>query len=334
VRILLITPSFFGYEQSIADAFRAKGHQVDLVDERPSNEAWVRALVRVVPALLARRIRRHYEKLRTRLADVSYDALLVIKGEVVPSSFLDEFIERNQRAIRVYYTFDSFANNAKGARILDYFQHRLTFDRVDADADDSFGYKPLFYSPAYGTDGNTRRDLDISFVRTLHGDRYAFTQAVAAQTPAARRSLYYFIPAAWYFWLRELLSSEVRVVPRESVHTRSLAHDENANLMRRSKAVIDVQRPGQTGLTMRTFEALACGSALITANQHIRDEPFFDDSRVLVVPRNAVDIDAGAVRDFVARQPETASAPDGFEAYSLDAWTDEFIRLFDRTEPS
>lgn len=327
MRILLLSPSFFGYERSVAQAFRDGGHEVDLFDERPSNAAWRRALVRLAPSLMSRQIDRHYRELSATVLGTKYDALLVIKGEVVPGWFLERFRARNPAAVRAYYTFDSLKNSPQGLRIVDHFTHRYTFDRRDAAEHPSFEYRPLFYTPEHAPSG-APREIDVSFVGTLHGDRWDFVHAVAAAVPTERRRLFFYTPAAWYFWLLKLVSRKVRHVPRRAVETRALSRDEVVDVMKRSRVVIDMQRKGQYGLTMRTFEALATGAALVTSNSEISEEPFFDPSRILVVPRDPDAIRAAQVQAFVAAQPASGAPPGGFEQHSLRSWVDRFIAVF------
>lgn len=328
MRILLLSPSFFGYERSVAQAFRVAGHEVDLFDERPSNSALRRALVRVAPSLMSRQIERHYQEVGATVQGRQYDALLVIKGEVVPSWFLESFKVQNPDAVRAYYTFDSLKNSPQGLRIIDHFSHRYTFDRRDAAEQASFEYKPLFYSPEYAP-SEAPREFDVSFIGTLHGDRWHFVHAVAAAVSEERRRLFFYIPAAWYFWLRKLGSSKVRHVPRSAVETKALSRDQVVDTMKRSRVVIDMQREGQYGLTMRTFEALATGAALVTSNSDISEEPFFDPSLILVVPRDDERIRADEVEAFIASQPAVGSRPAGFERHSLQSWVDQFIRVFE-----
>lgn len=328
LRILLVSPSFFGYERSVAQAIRETGHEVDLFDERPSNRAWQRALVRVAPKLMQRQIDAHYRALAEAIDGTSYDALLVIKGEVVPRAFVEAFAAANPSAVRAYYTFDSLRNSPQGLRIVDLFDLRYTFDRRDARADPSFAYKPLFYAAEYRPSARPR-ELDVSFIGTLHGDRWEFVQAVAAGVPERRRRLFFFIPAAWYYWVRRLTSNRVRGVPRHAVQTTPLSRADVVDLMQNSRVVIDMQRHGQHGLTMRTFEALATGAALITSNGEIVAEPFYDPSRILVVPREPSEIDADAVARFVRTQPDVGTAPPSFHEYSLANWVEEFVRRFE-----
>jgi len=331
MRLLLISPSFFGYETSLAEAFRDRGWAVDLVDERPSNRAWARAAVRVAPSLLHRRIDNYYRAQVQRLSTRRYDALLVVKGEVVPPWFVEEFRGHNPDATLAYYTYDAVENSAQGMRIIEQFSHRFTFDRNDASTQPGFQYKPLFYSREY-TVGTSTRDLGISFVGTLHGERYRFAKAATADIPENERELFFFSQAPWYFWLRKVTSHDIRPVARTEVSFVPLDRSAVVTLAQRSRTVLDLQRAGQTGLTMRTFETLATGAGLITANEAIRDEPFYDESRILVVSRDPDAIDPTVVADFVANVANDR-APDGFEQYSLDSWVEGFDHLFRKALP-
>ncbi len=319
MRVLMIAPSFFGYEQAIAEEIRAQGHEVELVDERPSNTPLARAVVRIAPALLAHQTTRRFAELLRRVAQDPPQVVLVIKGEVVPEWFLTALRAQSPRTRFVYYTFDSFANSPRGAALLPLFDRAFSFDPHDARRE-GVDYLPLFHRPEFHP-GEEPRDLDVSFVGTLHGDRYAFANAVAAAVPPERRLMWFYSPAAWWFWLRKLFVRRYRDIPRSDVRTTPLPIDAVADTMRRSKAVIDLQRPGQAGLTMRVFEVLASGAALITANAAIRAEPFYDPVRVLIVPADASRIDPEEVAAFVHAQPERGTSPAGFENRSLAAWT-------------
>ncbi|MCR2784791.1 MULTISPECIES: hypothetical protein [unclassified Microbacterium] len=320
----MIAPSFFGYEEAIAGEIRAQGHEVDLVDERPSNAPLARAIVRVAPFLLRGRIRRHFAALLARTQATPPDLVLVIKGEVVPEWFLTTLRWRSPTTRFVYYTFDSSSNSPRGITLLPLFDRAFSFDPVDARRRPSVAYLPLFYRPEFHP-GEAPRDLDLSFVGTLHGDRHAFVHAVAAAVPPERRILFFYSPAAWYFWARKLLSARYRGIPRSAIRTTPLTIGTVADTMRRSKAVVDLQRPGQTGLTMRTFEVLASGAALITANGSIRDEYFHDPARVLVVPAEASRVNPAVVAAFIEGLPARGTTPPGFEDHSLAAWTSTIL---------
>jgi spore maturation protein CgeB len=123
------------------------------------------------------------------------------------------------------------------------------------------------------------------------------------------------------------MDPRVRIVKKREVSFVKLARASVAAAFAASKAVIDYQRPGQAGVTMRTFEALASGAAVITANPFVRNEPFFDPSRILVVPTDPQKISSADVAQWIASTAPSTDRPAGFEDYSLDAWVGEFIDL-------
>jgi hypothetical protein len=49
--------------------------------------------------------------------------------------------------------------------------------------------------------------------------------------------------------------------------------------------VLDIQHPRQTGLTMRTLEALGAGKKLVTTNVQVKEYDFYDERQVRVVDR-------------------------------------------------
>src|SRR5687767_12978063 len=74
---LVITPSFFGYERDIVAELESQGWSTLLVDERPSNTAFVRAILRVRKQLAKRWVDRYYRSWQQNLRDKRFDLVLV-----------------------------------------------------------------------------------------------------------------------------------------------------------------------------------------------------------------------------------------------------------------
>lgn len=325
MRIAFITPSFFGYEEAISQAFRDRGIDVDRFDERPSNTAISRAILRILPQVAAGRLQRHFDGILGQLRRHRYDALLVVKGENVPPRVLKEFAESNPEAVRIFYTFDSLANSGKCLELFPYLDRRYSFDRTDVEERDDLRYKSLFFAREFAEARDRARDYDVSFVGTLHSDRYNFYHAVARGLPPDRRFAFFYSQARWYFALQRVIDKRMRRIASEEISFEKMPRAAVAEVFGSSRAVIDFQRPGQTGLTMRTFEALGSGAALITSNEAIIWEDFYDPSRILVVPRDPGAIDADAVADWVTALADEQPV-DGVDRYSIDVWVEDFLR--------
>lgn len=326
MRLAVVSPSFFGYERAIADAFSDHGATVTLFDERPSNTAVSRALLRLFPRLVNRRVDRHFASIAEAMQGVRYDALLVIKGENTPLWFLEWFHRANERAARLFYSFDSITNSSHCVDLFPEFDRLFSFDRHDVDRFPQLRYKPLFFSKDFRAGAGERSDsFSTSFVGTLHSDRYRFCEAVNAALPAERAYTFFYSPARWLFTLQRIFSRRFREVPRERASFHKLSRAEVAAIFKSSRAVVDFQRPGQSGLTMRTFEALAAGAALVTANPAIALEPFYSSGRVLIVPADAGSIDSAAVAEWISLLDRGCGTPADLEPYSLENWTSELL---------
>lgn len=321
---LVLSPAFFGYERDIVAELTRQGFTTTFVDERPSNRAIDRAIMRVQRNLIARRIETYYREQLARLQQQEFDLVLVIKAEVVPRWFLEALRERNPQARFVFYTYDTLANAGNCLDLLDCFDARLSFDPNDVAARDDFDYLPLFYTPDYAplSSGEEERRHSLSFIGTLHSQRYALGQRLFAGRE--RTFGFFFVQARWYFAVVKYLTREHASVPWANVSFRPMTRAQTAEVFRNSSAVLDIQRAGQSGLTMRTFEVLASGAALVTTNAAIIREPFYDPKRIVVLD-DADRIDAETIWRKVDSLPIPRGAPAGFGVYSLQSWVSILI---------
>ncbi len=321
-RALLISPSFFGYEHDIADELESQGFSVTFLDERPSNSALARAVIRFRKDLVARFVDSYFRSKQAELEGTTFELVVVIKAETVPRWFLESLRSDSPAARFVFYTYDALGNAGNCLTVLDLFDRRLSFDSADVTWRQDFEYLPLFYSRHYaplppGEAGAPRR-FSMSFVGTLHSDRYDFVKRLFAGRPGTFG--FFYVQAWWYFVVVKYFSREHANVPWSDVAFSPLSHAEIADVLRHSRSVVDMQRPGQSGLTMRTFEALASGAILVTTNEAIRKEPFYDPSRVVVVSPQLAELDAASVTAQVDALPLPTGMPEGFERYSLASW--------------
>ena len=324
---LLISPSFFGYEGDIARELERQGFAVTFIDERPSNSAVARAAIRARQDLVGRFIESYFRRKHAEVRSTHFDLVLVVKAEAVPRWFLEDLRTTNPVAHFVFYTYDAIGNASNCLTLLDLFDCRLSFDSADVAERHEFEYLPLFYSPEYRalptSDASDPRSYAYSFVGTLHSDRYALVKRLFGRLPDTYG--FFYVQARWYFAVLKYLTREHSHVPWSEVAFSPMSRAEIADILRNSRAVIDIQRSGQTGLTMRTFEALASGAIVVTTNAAVTREPFYDPDRIVVIPTTLDGLDDELVRAEVDSLPTPVGAPPGFERYSLESWVQRII---------
>ena len=324
-RVLLVSPAFFGYESALCRAFEAEGFDVRYVDERPGNSAVVRALLRVSGRLGRFLTRPYFDAHLRRLSVERFDLVLVIKGEVVPPSFLEGMRQLNPTARFIYYSYDRIEPGSAALDLFDHMDSLYSFDPRDVARYSRFIHKPLFYSEEFHPPAEEppARRHPLAFVGTLHSDRYNFVRQLATGSDAAL--LFFYVPARWFFAVGKYITGQFRDVAWHDVSFSKMSKAEVASVFRNSVAVIDLQRTGQRGLTMRTFEVLASGALLVTANAAIRETELYDPAHVLVID----DYRSPAQRERLRVRLESQAAPGvpaGFDRYSLRNWVGEFIR--------
>lgn len=282
--ILFIGPKFFGYEVAICNALIENGFTVDFFDERTSNNSIMKAVFRVKRDLLNTLVVKYYKKIAQRIEGKRYDFLFLIKGEVIPQSFIVDFKRKNPDAKLIYYTYDSINNNNKNSLyILKHFDKCYSFDFDDVVAHPELKLKHLFYTKDYAQANSvpSERKYTISFVGTLHSNRYSVIKSLFSNF--SNTFVFFFSPAKWFFWFEKTFKNHYKTIQWADVSFNKLTQADVAQIFVKSNSVLDIQRFGQTGLTMRTFEVLAAGAILVTTNKNILKAEFYDPNHIVVI---------------------------------------------------
>ncbi|MEC5395495.1 hypothetical protein [Bergeyella sp. RCAD1439] len=319
-RLLVVAVRFFDYEQAVVRRLRERGAEVDFYDDRPSNSVVVKGLIRFDRRLLHWQIRRYYRRLLARVKTKNYDYFLLIKGEAVPQWFLKEIRTLNPGMVCIGYTFDSVSEHGYFKTIGKAMDRVFTFDRADA-LRENWGFRPLFFLEDYRRAGSVvaERKWDVVMVGTAHTDRYRVGEAVksAAERLALRSFFYYYAPGKFYFRLRRWFDRNLSAFDLKKLSFQKLAHGQILELYAQTCAVLDINKPYQNGLTMRTFEVLAASRKLLTFNADVVNYPFYSPQNIKVLDRENPVLDRSFFTTPFEPIPEEA-----LHYMTLDAWLD------------
>ncbi|SDX50577.1 hypothetical protein SAMN04515617_104166 [Collimonas sp. OK242] len=328
-RVLFIAPRFFGYEKEIQSELKAAGCVVDWHDDRPSSTSLMKAMIRFRPELVTKIINDYFDGIIKQAAAVAYDVVFVIKGEALPVGKIQALKQVLPQARFLYYTWDSLRNFKNSHEKLLYFDKVYSFDRFDSVDNEHIRHLPLFYSRAYETLGQLNQskeklDIDLLFLGSIHSDRYLVVQkiwvAAKALVPEIRLFTHFFYQSKWVFAIRKIMDRQFRGIPWSDVKWNSLNTQSTLELIGRSKILIDIHHPGQTGLTMRTIECLGAKRKLITTNSDVKIYDFYHPDNILVVDRMKPIIPDGFMR--AAFHPIVESV---YGKYSLREWLAEIF---------
>jgi len=335
MRVLFIGPKTFDYEKEIKLELERAGCHVDLYDDRPASTPLVKALIRFRPELIASICDAYFDRIIFKKC-APYDVVFIIKGEAISAQRLQMLRKAQPNARFLYYTWDSLGNYVNTALKLSYFDKAYSFDRHDSIANPNVKHLPLFYLDAYAelnhaidvfaekSDIDKNDDIDILFLGSIHSDRHAVVDNILrsckAVLPAVTLWTHFYYQSKWVFVLRKLFDRNFRSIPWADVRWNSLGKAEILSLFSRSKIILDIQHPGQTGLTMRTIECLGAGKKLITTNLDVMKYDFYRSENILVVDR----FKPVVTREFMIL-PFKNLPPEIYERYSLKNWLNEIF---------
>lgn len=277
-RILYVGVGFFDYDKTIANGLRELGAEVESVAERPRlllQSHPFSSPINMVPWLRTRVQRHHEASLRSQLVGRDFDTVLVVKGDSLDIGFFDDLRRAQPHATYILYQWDSI-NLVRGfAELRKRFDRCLTFDRLDAAADETLVFRPLFFSQNIDAPETSR---GLIFVGSLHSKRLLLARRLKASAEAQGVPVQIYVRVGLFNFLRLLLTGGL-----QNVHLRPLPYETYIDWTRKAEAVMDFPHPLQTGLTMRTAEAIGLGKKIITTNKDIVNYPFYDSRAICVV---------------------------------------------------
>jgi len=323
-KILFFCPRFFGYEKEIAKELQRQGGEVTYYDERPKNGFVAKAAIRFNKRFLNESISEYYNSVIKDISAITFDYVFFVNAEAVTPEILEQLHKQQTKAVFILYMWDSFQNKKYTASILPYFDKVFSFDPGDTKADPRIRFRPLFFTDQYQSDAGRpgHFDFDLCFIGTVHSDRYKLVSIIRnlIDHTKLRGFFYLYIPSlilfAFYFLTKKNFFksrlSEFRFVPLTPAQT--------ADYIKRSKAILDIQHPKQSGLTMRTIEVLGADKKLITTNVHIKEYDFYHPSNIMIVDRFHPNID-----EKMLLEPYYPVSSEIKSRYRLENWVKEIF---------
>lgn len=319
--ILFIGQAFYDYHEKIATQLRAFGAEVDFFE----NKTFVAdpVISNNVFSKISRFINPNYkvsynQEIISQIKGRSYDYLFCVGLFSITPSLIEEIKKDNPGIKTILYLWDSF-NIWNYSGLLPLFDKCFSFDHEDCKRNENLNYWPLFYTNEYAekqTEVNTQvPDIDILYIGSLSVaslNRIKVLSWLEDKMNSLNLYLWLYVPSRSNSLLRKglyvlksafdndyaLFWKKVRKYSLSNTFIKNgnLSRNDIVGLMDRTKCVLDITIPNQSGLTMRTIEALANGKKLITTNRYIIEEAFYDSSAIFILNENELSIDVNFIK--------------------------------------
>lgn len=290
-KVLLIATAFFGYEEKMKRQMLELGAIVDFYDERCIKHNWEKALLKVRPQLFRKKLDSYYAQIIiTNKKD--YEHVFIYGATMMEPHHLDMLKKAYNKAVFTLYLADTIIGNKRYESLFQYFDRIYTFDYRDwmhyKEITSKVYFLPLFYSSDY----ENRKTLpdakyDLTFIGTIHSDRLSFLEKVKkqAEEKGYNTFFYYYLPGHFMYFFYWFKNKEFRKKRIGDFKYKKLTSQEIRDIILNSKAVIDIQHPNNTGLTMRTIETLGMNRKIMTTNDDIKLYDFYNNNNVMILDR-------------------------------------------------
>lgn len=210
------------------------------------------------------------------LQQISYkqDIIFVIRPDLLDASLLKDLKNKADKFIAYYY--DSCTKYPKQLEIIHFFDEIYSYEKEDIEKynfieTSNFIYdeKIEFQELKYDIFNISSYDSRINEIDNLSKLLYD-----------AGLKIYFLL-----FWFEKLNYKHLIST------TEYVSLSETKELISQSKAMIDIQRNDQKGLSFRTFESLGYRKKLITTNETVKNFDFYHPNNILIINSENIDID-------------------------------------------
>lgn len=288
-KILFIGPIFHNYHILIKEKMEYLEAKVDFYPER--EYGWKFKIINnLFRSYLSKYQDKYYDSILENLGDANYDFLFVIRGYMLSANFIYKFKKLYPEAKTIMYQWDSNkANPFSDVAVL--FDRVYSFDFKDCNDLQFVKYIPLFYTDDLIPYRENKQEVeyDFFFMGWCFPERYKAVVSFREFTIVNNYKLKAFLYMPFLSYLKEVLKGNF--LDRSIISFTPMSRSEYLNVLSKSKVMVDVSNPRQTGLAMRVIEALAMNVKVLTNNINLSQDKnvektklfsFFDEKIVYV----------------------------------------------------
>ncbi len=319
---LLIGGGFFDYAKEIVRSLAQRGRKAVWFEDRPALDTLTKSTLRLAPKLVTAKSESYFDGIIAKIRTQPIADVLVIKGEALSPSAIERFRAALPSARFTLYFWDSYRNMPKdSASKVAFFDRAFTFDPLDARADPRLIYRPLFYVPEYGSLPRPEPDIDLLFIGTAHSDRYNVLQRLSKTLPSSIKfEKFLYSPSQTLYTARRIFDPRFWRARHSEFTFKPLTRIDIRNLVSRTRAVVDIERTNQCGLTMRTVEMFGAGKKLVTTNRRIMETDLFNPSNIAIIDRRRPALNWDFLNEAYVQPPKNLLI-----RYSLAGWLNEVL---------
>jgi hypothetical protein len=319
-KILFITPEFYGYHLEIIKTMKNSGASVDFFAEDITT-LFFRIMSKLSSGYVQYAKGRYLNKILNSIKTDAYDIVLVIRGSILTTDSLEMLKKKLPSAKFVMYQWDS---NRQGyyKNKIKFFDVVKTFDLYDAKQYD-IEYQSLFYTQSYKDISTIKKYIkyDLVFYGAYHSDRLEVIKKVDKFCTVNNLVFKHHLYITKLSLLKNFLMRYIKFSDLKFLKTYKSGNSDILNSYSKARCVLDIELNIQSGITMRTFEALGSGVKVATTNSYIAKDPVYSPDNICIIDRENPAIDLNFLKVEFKSNPV-------YEKYYIDNWLDNIMGIY------
>lgn len=318
MQICLISFDFWNYDHHIVDALQKKGVEARHINLRDYSHQYPTVFHRagnffnkIFLNKNTKKIKREEYILKELAALGKQDQILIINPEIISLNTHKKIKNFTERYIA--YLYDS-SKRRPIAHLLDFplFDTVFSFDPEDVK---TYNLKPLSNYIYFEKHPIAKKeDLKYDCFTISYLDERLPTLNKIAEIFKQKTLKSHFIVVG----KNKPAHCHAAIVFTEKRQGQKQVHQK----IKESKAVLDLLRDDQAGLSFRIFEALGFQKKLITSNQFVRQFDFYNPENILIIDPENPEIPASFFETPYVPIPDPI-----YRKYSLQGWVEEVFNL-------
>lgn len=287
-RILMFSP--YGatrhYGIAIKNELELRGATVVGYDERPSQNALIKIVIRLFKKRIPQIFDKYIQKIINENKDKDFDYILICRGEAFTPYTITHLRKAFPNAKVVLYIWDILRTTDVSENI-PYCDKAMSFDPQDVKDNSSLEFRPMFFVDNYASVVEcVNSKNDVVFIGTLHSNRYKIINFIKEKLKDQGIGLftYLYVPSILVY-----IKDFVRKFPYISigeVHFTPISLEDTLSVLNESKVILDINYTAQKSLSTRAYEAMAAKRKYITTNSEVITYDFYNPQNIAVIDIN------------------------------------------------
>lgn len=277
MKVLLVSPPFYGYHSVIKSEIERQGHHCD---EYLYPNGFIYVILSLFPFLknIYNSMKDRHFRTNINKFKAAHDIVLVVKGSEISNDNHILLRQINPNAKFILYIWDDIKLDVGELNVMKYYDSVFSYNSKDCEKY-SLNFRPMFYDQSIVIDNDSIKDIDLFYIASYRPDRLHFINRVIKSVKIHRTTNVIILRCSFL----NFLSRIENLAFKELFKFRKVPYNEMMRLLCRSKCSIELCRPGQESLSTRSFEALYTKTKVVTTNKTIENYDFYHPSNVLIV---------------------------------------------------